>query len=473
MLQSYSEFKVSLEYESYIDIDCTTFLKKKRLKEQDGMLSDDNTSKKTNDFSDSISNNTNNMNFPYLNTDYEFIYLYIYKKYVGSNYKVDLSLEEFKEIMDSSDSVDIQKFNDEESISDNLFDFIQNNSTKIQNNNNIKKNKSKIIQNNINKNAKIKISREDYIKYGERKFQKDNISQKLFKKFNDWIIKKIEDKTPELLKKKIIPPDYDIFTHNTNLKDIRFYLDIQFKNILIMTKNDKDSLDQLLIIKGIKNKRNYYETNLNAKELKYGEILLKKLNKIKENENIDETKIKDLIINILIEKGYKKEEIEKKKGKGKGKEKEKEEEKKKIFTKKDKDNFNQLLTQYNIKKSFKNQEKNEKYIDDIENKITIEELKMTLRQLLLIFFDSECKEFQEFKNEVKENNKYFEGLNDFSLLELNESKTSCGFIDMVERDCSIPDEKIKILNHITNYFINKKINKAEIEKYLELYPEEK
>ena len=97
---------------------------------------------------------------------------------------------------------------------------------------------------------------------------------------------------------------------------------------------------------------------------------------------------------------------------------------------------------------------------------------MTLRELLLKFFASKSEEFEDFKKKVKVNNEYFELLNKFSILELNEFKTNCGFIDMIEKDYDIPNEKIKILNHITNYFSNKKINKAEIDKYLQLYPEE-
>ena len=134
-----------------------------------------------------------------------------------------------------------------------------------------------------------------------------------------------------------------------------------------------------------------------------------------------------MLIDILIEKGYKKIDGEK------------------IFFKKDKDNFNQLLIEYKIKKSNNHQKKNEKQIEDIEKIKEIEELIMTLRKLLLIFFESKSKEFEDFKTEVKVNNEYFQLLKGFSLLELNESKTSCGFIDMVENDCDIPNGKKKFL----------------------------
>ena len=410
------------------------FLKKKHLKERD-----DNMIQETLDFSNSISNTFDNNNSHYLSISDPLISDSIDDKNNNESQEQKLSSEEIYKIMSSPGSKD---FNKEESNTENNFYYIQNNSTKIK--------ETKDIPINIQKNKKMKISEEDYLKFGKRKYQKDNISQKLFKKFNDWIIKIIEKKIPNSRKKKIFPPNHDIFTHNTNLKDIRFYLDVQIKNIMTMTKNDKESLDKLLIIKGIKKQRKYNETTLNDKEFKKAKILLKKLNKI---EKIEDNEIINLIIDILIERGYKKSDEEK------------------IFFKKDKDNFNQLLSEYNIKKSFKNQEKNEKQIEYIEKIKIIEELRMTLRELLPIFFDSNSKEFEDFKSEVKENDEYFKILNGFSLLDLNEYKTSCGFIDMVERDCDIPDSKIKILNHITNYFINKKINKNEIEKYIELYPE--
>ena len=54
-----------------------------------------------------------------------------------------------------------------------------------------------------------------------------------------------------------------------------------------------------------------------------------------------------MIIDILIEKRYKSKE-------------------EKILFKKDKDNFNQLLVEFGIKKSLKHQENNDKYIQDIK-----------------------------------------------------------------------------------------------------------
>ena len=437
MDQDYIEFN-NLEFEQ----ENRKFLKKKRLK-------DDKMFQETNDFSNSISINSNNNYFQCSNKSDGFSSDFSEEKYTDKNENMDLSLEKFKNIMNSDEKYS----NKEESISENGLYIIQNNPTIIKNNNNnINKKETKYTQNNI-KNKKIKISDEDYLKYGKRKYQKDNVSQKLFKNFNDWIINIIENKIPNSLRKKIFPPDYDIFTHNTNYKDIRFFLDTQYKNILIMTKKDKENLDKLLILKGIKKQRKYNETTLNDKEFKDAEILLRKFKKIEENEKIEDNKIIIFIIDILIEKGYKKADEEK------------------IFFKKDKDNFNQLLVEYKIKKYFKNQEKNENLIEDIEKIKTIEELKMTLRELLLKFFESKSKEFENFKMEVKENNKYYESLYGFNLLILNESKTSCGFIDMIERNCDIPNNKIKTLNHITNYFINKKINKNEIDKYIELYPE--
>ena len=456
MDQGYFDFKAKLEYEPelFIDKGSKKYLNKKRLKAQNRIKEDGNMFLEINKFSNSISKNTISMNFTCPTAPDGFIFDIFDEKYINKTEDIDLSLEDSTKIINSSNSVGIDIFNKEESITENDFSDIQNIPTIIKNKNDSDKKEIKDNPDNIKNNKKIKISDNDYLNYGKRKNQKDNVSLKLFKKFNDWIIKIIENQIPEPLKKKINPPDHDIFTHNTNSKDIRVFLDIQIKNILIMTKNDKESLDHLLIIKGIKKQRKYNETTLNDKEFKDAEILLKMLNKIEEKEKKEKNEIINLIIEVLVEKGYKKAKEEK------------------IFFKKDKDNFNHLLSEYNIKKSFKNQEKNEIQIEEMEKLKTIAELKMTLRELLLVFFEGKCNEFEDFKKDVKEINEYFELLNGFSLLELNKSKTSCGFIQMIERDCDIPQEKIKIVNHITNYFINKKINKVEIDKYLELYAEE-
>ena len=456
MDQGYFDFKAKSEYEPelFIDKGSKKYLNKKRLKAQNRIKEDGNMFLEINKFSNSISKNTISMNFTCPTAPDGFIFDIFDEKYINKTEDIDLSLEDSTKIINSSNSVGIDIFNKEESITENDFSDIQNIPTIIKNKNDSDKKEIKDNPDNIKNNKKIKISDNDYLNYGKRKNQKDNVSLKLFKKFNDWIIKIIENQIPEPLKKKINPPDHDIFTHNTNSKDIRVFLDIQIKNILIMTKNDKESLDHLLIIKGIKKQRKYNETTLNDKEFKDAEILLKMLNKIEEKEKMEKNEIINLIIEVLVEKGYKKAKEEK------------------IFFKKDKDNFNHLLSEYNIKKSFKNQEKNEIQIEEMEKLKTIAELKMTLRELLLVFFEGKCNEFEDFKKDVKEINEYFELLNGFSLLELNKSKTSCGFIQMIERDCDIPQEKIKNVNHITNYFINKKINKVEIDKYLELYPEE-
>lgn len=456
MDQGYFDFKAKSEYEPelFIDKGSKKYLNKKRLKAQNRIKEDGNMFLEINKFSNSISKNTISMNFTCPTAPDGFIFDIFDEKYINKTEDIDLSLEDSTKIINSSNSVGIDIFNKEESITENDFSDIQNIPTITKNKNDNNKKEIKDNPDNIKNNKKIKISDNDYLNYGKRKNQKDNVSLKLFKKFNDWIIKIIENQIPEPLKKKINPPDHDIFTHNTNSKDIRVFLDIQIKNILIMTKNDKESLDHLLIIKGIKKQRKYNETTLNDKEFKDAEILLKMLNKIEEKEKMEKNEIINLIIEVLVEKGYKKAKEEK------------------IFFKKDKDNFNHLLSEYNIKKSFKNQEKNEIQIEEMEKLKTIAELKMTLRELLLVFFEGKCNEFEDFKKDVKEINEYFELLNGFSLLELNKSKTSCGFIQMIERDCDIPQEKIKIVNHITNYFINKKINKVEIDKYLELYPEE-
>ena len=132
----------------------------------------------------------------------------------------------------------------------------------------------------------------------QRKIQMDNYSIKLFKAINDWVIFKIQNQIPDSLsqKKKINPPDYDVFTHNTNLLDIRFFLDIQYKNILQMTKQDKEKLDQLLILLNIKkpillDKKK--ETDLNDKEYDLAKKLL-----IKESQN---SQLVDITSNMMIQ----------------------------------------------------------------------------------------------------------------------------------------------------------------------------
>ena len=143
--------------------------------------------------------------------------------------------------MNLPNSYKSEEFNQNESFIENNIYYVQNIPKKTKNKNDIDIINKKISKNIAINNKKIKISEEDYLNYEKRKNKKDNISQKLFKKFNDWIIKKIENQIPEPLRKKIFPPDFDIFTHNTNLKDIRFFLDVQIENIIIMTKKDKES----------------------------------------------------------------------------------------------------------------------------------------------------------------------------------------------------------------------------------------
>ena len=231
MSQDYCETKYNLEFE-FTEKGNTKFLNKKLLKDKSHIKEDDDIFQETNDFSNLNSNFANNINLYFPNT------------YKSEN--IALNFEVNTKMMNSYTTFGNQYFNKEELIKENFPTEIKTNNNKIN------KEETKNIQNNNNENKNIKISYEVYIKYGKRKYQKDNISQKIFKNFNDWIIKKIEKQIPENLKIIILPPNYVIFTHNTNLKDIRFFLDIQIKNIIIMTKNDIESLDELLIIKGIK-----------------------------------------------------------------------------------------------------------------------------------------------------------------------------------------------------------------------------
>ena len=65
----------------------------------------------------------------------------------------------------------------------------------------------------------------------ERVKDKDNFSIKLFTNLNHWILERLNSNSKEK-KNKIHPPNYDIFTHDTNFVDIYVFLDIKYKNFL-------------------------------------------------------------------------------------------------------------------------------------------------------------------------------------------------------------------------------------------------
>ena len=311
----------------------------------------------------------------------------------------------------------------------------------------------------------------------QRKIQIDNYSIKLFKAINDWIITKIQNQIPNSLseKKKISPPDYEAFTHNTNLIDIRFFLDIKYKYILQMTKLDKEKLDQLLIFLGIRkpislDKKS--ETELNDKEYDLAKKLLETENKniqmedfvtnktmiplneidnfeyIDGNEifDIDKEKIKYEIIKLLIKKGYKNEN------------------EKKLF-KKDKIYLNQLFVEFKLKNSYDFPNRNKMLIHEIEKIKEIKELNMTLREIINNFYRSHADFKLFYENKVKDIDKYFKSINNYFLSEIYDN--TCGFIKMVE---SYSKKNEKLIKNLTEYFRNKAINELETKKYKENYP---
>lgn len=140
----------------------------------------------------------------------------------------------------------------------------------------------------------------------ERSGQKDNFSLKLFKRLNDWIVKAINSQVKEL-KLKVHRPNYDVFTHNTNLIDICFYLNIKFKNLLALTQKDKEALDQLLVELEIKKpyKKKKSKLTQNSKDFKNAVQLLKICGYLQENKEINEKEINTQIIELLKKEGYK------------------------------------------------------------------------------------------------------------------------------------------------------------------------
>lgn len=194
-----------------------------------------------------------------------------------------ISIEELNSISDKfSTSRYKQNPNDQKSVlgkkthRENEFIYLQNVEDSLEQNNKIKdvsKNEKEefkeIITEKENETPKNKASTDDETvnkiiseKISERQKQKDNFSIKLFKSLNDWILQTTNLNEEE----KKIKPDYNLFTHNTNLVDIYVFLDIKYKNLLCMTQEDKEALDKLLNELNIKKQRKKKKTQINAKE---------------------------------------------------------------------------------------------------------------------------------------------------------------------------------------------------------------
>ena len=154
-----------------------------------------------------------------------------------------------------------------------------------------------------NNSTKLGTNEIEKTNISDRKKQKDNFSIELFGELTDWIFKKIKKSGIEGIKK----PNYNIFTHDTNLIDIYIFLGINFKNIICMTPKIKEKINRFFI--DLKVKKNYKKKAVfiteQSKEKKDALKLLKLFGYLKENENPDINKLNELIIKLLKEEGYK------------------------------------------------------------------------------------------------------------------------------------------------------------------------
>ena len=281
----------------------------------------------------------------------------------------------------------------------------------------------------------------------DRKHQIDNFSQKFLKAVNDWIISKINNKIKKLLNDKFHPPNYDIITHNSNKKDLYFYINLKLKNILTFTKNDKQMLDELRQLKGDK-ERKLPKAKFNEKEKNNLIKLLEIYNK-KDISNKNDLSEKDInsLIQILIDRKYKNKNHNKL-----------------IYY--DKNNLNKLLIENKIikeKKSYNLQEHNKK------KKIDIPELEMKYYQLIKEFmFDSDYNIFKNNEDiiQIDVNFQKLKNKSKYSLLGIYKDKI--GFIKMIEEDSGIKESQKVIYNEILEYFNDKELNEKEIKKYIDI-----
>ena len=296
----------------------------------------------------------------------------------------------------------------------------------------------------------------------ERGQDKDNFSIKLFYHLNHWVLEKLNFNSNKK-ENKIHTPNHYIFTHDTNLVDIYVFLDIQYKNFLCMTPKDKEALDQLLFDLEIKKQNQKKETQLTKKSKDYKYVIkLLSMDKyiINEKELPNIGTINNLYIKLLKEYGLK-------------------DKNENVLYKEDNDKFSQLLIQKGIKGTLDLQKKNQKNLKDKDNI----EINMTLRQLIQEYFKFHKKHenfkknveeidkksekkysYENFKKDVEKIDKKFENQKKYSLLDMDE-KGNIGFIRMIEEDCGLNNEQKKKVKKLTDYFLNKELNVAELQEY--------
>lgn len=348
--------------------------------------------------------------------------------------------------------------NDKENNNNNS---IESNRSEIEPNIEKEKDNDQLKENNINinsnnKNRKISFTREEsknkekssssliiskkWDINNDRSLQKDNFSINLFTKINEWIVNDLVLKYPQI---KIHKPNYGIFTHKTNMVDIYIYLDIQYKNILCITPEIHEELVKLFIDLKIKKKYNRKKTEITEKSKEYNDVLklLQIYKYINENDKLNIEDINKLIIKLLVEEGYK-------------------DPKEENIYKNDKDNIRHLLIKNKLKRKQNLQEKNRDNIHG--HKIT--EINKTLRQLIILFYES--KEFEKFcqekKNEKINENVKLQKNNQYSLFDNSEYN---GFIKMIEEDCGLNTEQKNVIRNFTNYFHDRELNIEELKKY--------
>ncbi len=325
-----------------------------------------------------------------------------------------------------------------------------------------------------------------------RKNDIDNYSHKLFMELNNWYLKllqniidfnkskiKNENKDLDLPSFKLSPPDHYVFTSNTNYTDIRFFLDIPFKYILIMNKRTKEVIDKLLIHKKIKKLR-FMDNQLDDDEYKYGRIFVDKILNEKEFGSKfikDPNALRDYI-NCIIKKikPLEEEEVQ---------EITKEEVKTFLIQflkltnnkfknddklyKYDREHINQIFEESKIKISYELQSKNKKIIEATEKIKEIGQLyNKTLRQIIMEFYRSGT-EFDKFYQKAKNIDDYFfstqsEENNKFHLSEIYGN--TCGFIKHIENKNKKKSKDIQDLiedlnkNHI-------QLNEKELQNYID------
>ena len=173
-----------------------------------------------------------------------------------------------------------------------------------------------------------------------------------------------------------------------------------------------------------------------------------------ENENFEKNKIKELLIKLLKDLKYKKDN-------------------KNYFNKKDKYIFKILLYENGITKSRHNQENNMKKKKKLEEK-KIYELDYTLKEKIVEFLDiyerekNYSEEFNKFYNGIKSDEDNFYKEKGYWLIP-NEEQKENKYIKYVLENCEFSKKQKEKIKKLINDFKGKDINVEEIKKVREKY----